>query len=78
MNSLQNYELNNLLSLSVVSKHMLLYVNTQEKYIRRDWISLDTFNLPFQYIFNVNVEMKQIIQKTVEAIIKTVRVFISY
>ena len=32
MNSLQNFELNNLLSLSVVSKHMLLYVNTQEKY----------------------------------------------
>ena len=31
MNSLQNFELNNLRSLSVVSKRMLLYVNTQEK-----------------------------------------------
>lgn len=78
MNSLQNFELNNLRSLSVWSKRMLLYVNTQEKYHTKSWISLDTFNQPFQYINNVNVEMKQIIQKTVEAIIKTVRVFISY
>ena len=35
MNSLQNFELNNLLSLSVLSKHMLFYVNTQEKYLMK-------------------------------------------
>ena len=36
MNFLQNFELNNLLySLSVLSKHMLFYVNTQEKYLMK-------------------------------------------